>query len=703
MVAASSEKYKFEADINSMMSMMSDSIYTHPSACIRELISNACDATDKLRIKSYEDHSLLDQDPDCDIKLIPSPDDKTLTIIDKGIGMTKQDLIKCLGNMGYSGTRKFSKHAQDNGKSAETTNLIGQFGIGFYSAYLIAYKVEVISKYASSDEVAHKWTSSDSEEFTVEECPDAGITRGTKIILHLKDGHEDYSNESKLEEFVKKHSCYVGTPVKLLCRKTKEVDDEDDAESEADKDKPAEEKDGALEEVKEEEKKEKKKKTVHYEEYKQVNAKDICWMKNPKEVTEEEYAQCYKTIAKKWEAPLFAKLYNIDGNINFKLLIFIHKSPSNDPFMQSSDSKGAIHARLFCRNVALSEYTKANPFLEPSYQSFCYVVVDCADLPKNIAREGLTSIPFTKLIAKITKNRIHMLIKEILKGEKGDEFYKKFEQVLKIGVTDDALKKDDFLSYLKFKHSLDDSTTTLKEYCAKAKELKQDKIYIISGKAESSMDNSIVKKLKSKGIDVLLFDSALDDMLANKVQNFDGMRFQDVTKDGFTMEMTEDEKAELNSLVESNKPFVEKAKAIVKEHCPNVEISNISDSPFFIKIPSYGPSCQLENLQNAQLMMGNEQMSFMTNPPKTLCVNPMVPAAKSIIAKVMNDESMANELLLICTLTALMKQGYNLKKPENFAMTIEKILHNAMTASVPESMEVAKDVQETNTVLDEVD
>ncbi|XP_020291814.1 endoplasmin [Pseudomyrmex gracilis] len=690
-----SEKFIFNTDVNRIMKLIINSLYRNKEIFLRELISNASDALDKIRLLSLTDKNVLDTNNELAIRLKADKENKVLHIMDSGIGMTKQDLVNNLGTIAKSGTAEFLAKMQDAKNTQDMNDMIGQFGVGFYSAYLVANVVVVTTKH--NDDKQYIWESDSSSYSIIEDPRGNTLKRGTTVSLYLKEEALDFLEADTIKNLVKKYSQFINFPIYLWDSKVVQVDaediEEDKASKEENEDKTVDEEEEAKveEEAEEEKKKTKVEKTVW--DWELLNDSKPIWTQKPSEVEEKEYNEFYKTLTKDSQEPLAKTHFVAEGEVTFKSLLFIPKVQPNESFNRYGTK--ADNIKLYVRRVFITDKFAD---MMPNYLNFIRGIVDSDDLPLNVSREDLQQHKLIKVIKKKLIRKVLDMIKKIPK-EDYETFWKEYSTNMKLGIVDDPQNRARMSKLLRFKSSKSQKDmTSLAEYVSRMKP-NQQHIYYLAGPSEEEVRKSpFLERLEKKGYEVLYLTEAVDEYAISALPEFDGKKFQNVAKEGLVLDEGEQAKERMEQLKTTFEPLVKWLNDVLKDHISKSQVSErLTDSPCALVASMFGWTGNMERLaiSNAHQKAEDPQKSYYLSQKKILEINPRHPLIRELLRRVEVDTSddTAKDIALMMFQTATLRSGYMLRETSSFANSVEQLMRKSLGIA-PDEMPEEEELQE---------
>ncbi|MBM4208028.1 MAG: molecular chaperone HtpG [Gammaproteobacteria bacterium] len=652
-VEAQKQTLGFETEVKHLLHLMIHSLYSNKEIFLRELISNGSDAADKLRFEALQNDSLYEGDSELKIRLAFDKDNRTITISDNGIGMSRDEVKEHIGTIAKSGTKQFFEKL--TGEQAKDSELIGQFGVGFYSSFIVADKVTLTTRKAGAPkDQGARWESAGEGEYTLETVDKD--TRGTEIVLHLKEGEDEFLDGWRLRGIVKKFSDHISIPIIMTKEVTPSYDEEEETEGEG-----------------EEAKAEKKEKPAPVLEDETVNSASALWTKTRSEIKDEDYNEFYKHVSHDWQDPLVHVHSKVEGTNEFTLLLYV---PSRAPFdLWDRNQKHGV--KLYVRKIFIMDDAEE---LMPRFLRFIRGVVDAGSLPLNVSREILQQSKQLSTIKSGSVKKVLGMLENLAKNEpeKYESFWKEFGQVIKEGPIEDHVNKERIAKLLRFASTHNDTDkqdVTLENYVNRMQE-DQDKIYYVTAESFAAAKNSPhLEIFRKKGIEVLLLSDRIDEWLVSHLDEFDGKHIQSVAKGDLDLDKTEDEEVK-KQREETSKDFesvVKQIKDVLGEKVSEVKLSQrLTDSPACLVADVYGMSLNMERImkdagQGMGFGMGKKPI-FEINPDHALVVK----------LKDEQDDARFADLTNILFDQAILAEGGQLEDPATFVHKLNGLLQGLL-------------------------
>ena len=696
------EEISFTADISQLMNLIINSFYSKKEIFLRELLSNSSDALEKIRHKSLQDSNVLSSEPDLKIRVKSIEEDKCLVISDTGVGMTKDDLVNCLGTIAKSGTKAFLESVDK--KDVET---IGQFGVGFYSAFLVADRVKVVTKH--NDDKEYVWESNSDKTFTLTSNDEGRLKRGTEIYLYLKEDELEYLKMDRVKTVIKQYTEFINYPIEVW--ETKEVEREVPVEDEEDSkegdspngvegDSPSDE--PKIEEV-EEEKEEKseapktKKIKETVSEWKVVNDEKPIWCQKPEDVDEEKYKSFYKKLTGEYSDPLAHKHFHTEGNLECDCLLYVPERPPFDVFDGGQGKKRNI--KLYVKKVFIMDDCEE---LVPEWLKFVRGVVDSNDIQLNVSREILQQSRVLSQIKNIIIKKSIELMNEIAEDEdKFKKFYEHYDKMIKLGVHEDSKNRDKLVELLRYNSvNNSDKLISLKEYVENMKEEDKSIYYICGDNKESLSKSPLIERIKQKGHDVLYFTDPIDEYMVQNVKEYMEKKLVDVSKEGIKFD--EDE---IKKQTEENKALIDFIKEQLGSRVTEVKVSDrLASTPCVLTTAEFGWTANMERIMKAQALR-NSQMDQFMGARKIMELNTGHLIMRTLREKLSDETNhkQCKDIVELLYSNAILNSGFILENPSEYANKVNKMIEVGFCdAEEDQTLEDPPDLSDTLNTQDTV-
>ena len=665
------EQIKFSADISQLMNLIINAFYSKNEIFLRELLSNSSDALEKIRFESLTDKSSLDSTQDLKIMISVNRDNGELLIEDTGIGMTRDDLVNNLGTIAKSGTRQFIEQIKQQNKSNENSlEQIGQFGVGFYSSFLVADNVKIYTKHNNEKELI--WESTSDESYTITENPEPVLKRGTRIVLKIKETQKEFLETTRIKEVIHQYMQFINYPIEILETKTETYEEpieQEETENQEEKDEPE------IEEVKEENQEEKpttKTVTREVDTWSVVNNMKPIWTRKACDISDNEYNNFFKSITTNGMTsndPISYKHFSVEGETDIKSILYIPDKEMN--MFGGGDNQREHNIKLYVKKVFIKNNVEG---LVPEWLNFMVGVVDSDNIPLNVSRELLQQNKVISIINKVIVKKSIELFQELADNDdnKYNKFYDNYSKMLKLGIHEDNKNRERLMPLLRF-HSIkhEDKYISFNDYVSEM-DASQNNIYYITGANIQSIKNSpFIETFKQRNIDVLFFVDAIDEYMLQQITQFNDKQLVNIAKDGIKFD-----EENIKQKTEEYASLIKYFKDSLGSQVQDVKISDrLTTTPCMLSSAEFGWTANMERIMKAQALR-NTQMDQFMGARKILEINlehKLIKQVNSKIGDENNDKNLKNIIQLLYD-TALLNSGFTLEKPSEYATRVNDML-----------------------------
>ena len=713
-----SQEIEFNADISQLMKLIVNAFYSKNEIFLRELLSNSSDALEKIRFQSLTDKSVLDTNTELKIRISIDKDNKNIIIEDSGIGMTREDLINNIGTIAKSGTKQFI----ENIKSKTDIEQIGQFGVGFYSCFLVAKSVKLYTKHNSDKE--YIWESDSEKSYTITENSETTISRGTRLILSINDENHEYLNTNKLKTVIEQYMQFINYPIEILETKTIEIEEKVECQENADTQENKDIDEPEIEDLHEDKSNldEKITTTIQKEvdEWVQINKVKPIWTRHTNEVTQDEYINFYKSIMRKTEEPISYKHFTIEGQDDIKSILYI---PEYQPNLFGGNEQKTHGVKLYVKKIFIKDNCDG---LVPEWLNFMVGLIDSQNLKLNVSRELLQETKSIYNMKKIITKKSIEMFQELAENDvdKYTKFYYNYSKMLKLGIHEDERNREKLINLLRFKTLFNqDKQISFQDYLTNMSQTQEKIYYIIGPNFEAIKNSPFLEGFNSKKLDVLFFDDAIDEYMIQQIKEYQGKALVNITRDGIKFD-----EENIKKMTEESVDLIDFFKTSLPNLVENVKISDrLSSTPCMLSTSEYGWTANMERIMKAQALRNNDMDKYMT-AKKILEINLNHSLIKMIKMKlnIPDETNKLKSLIRVLYDTALLNSGFVIEKPSELATRINKMLsvnfcdeddildiekleikeelqHHVIDNEITEKIEIHEELNETTSDINDIE